>query len=233
MKLDRHTREPLRPTVCSMRAWVLAVAIVAGVRPVGAQAPPSLAEIAAKEQERRQHVEAPSKVYTDANLASVKGTVAETQRRLEVTARKLESEPTTPSSPVLTQSEAAEKVLAPVLDAIQSQVRRVESDFRRYLDACYQRFTHANSSGLSFGSGTAWTWNRYVDFAWEETWVGGSSVDNSTTAYCRALWSDIEANGKSAMGAVREVSEIGRRAGVLPGVMRGLFAKYGLTEWAS
>jgi hypothetical protein len=54
-----------------------------------------------------------------------------------------------------------------------------------------------------------------------------------TTARCRAQWDDLTRQADRMKPFFGEIHERARQAGILPGVMRELFARYGFEEIAA
>ena len=111
----------------------------------------------------------------------------------------------------------AEAVYRPRMKAVGEDIKRLRTLTRQYFAACYRRSTvrvtggAATTEGYESGGGSGQSTARYFDssgdyvgsghgnsqFGWSsvrtqtETWSEVSSVDNSTTAQCRLIWSDI------------------------------------------
>lgn len=132
-----------------------------------------------------------------------------------------------------------EKRLATVGQAAQGLL----ASFRRYIDGCYNKLTTQNTIGTGTGSGAGVSAGVVVGpdsfgafasgsrFAWTESWVQSSSINNEETAVCRILWSDMIATYSGIKVEMVSIQEDARRAGVYPGTIRDLRAKYGL-EWS-
>lgn len=136
----------------------------------------------------------------------------------------------------------AEAAFAPTLMSLSRRADTQDSNFRRYLDACYEKVTKATTAGNSFGVGSESStgavvgqrgfiaWDVDSRYRWQESWVAGSEIDNATTAYCRSLWSDIAADAAVIRSELANIDEAARRAGIYPGVIRELRAQYGFAR---
>jgi len=185
----------------------------------------SLGDVAQQEEARRKQITTKSKAYTNADLPPPEKARAETRQILVAAVKEVAATPTA-TTPVAAE-QVVDKHLRPAVQSIGNQVQHLRNDIRRYLDACYQRYTR--SSGILFP--LDYGWGRLSAYAWQDTWSLSSSIDNSTTAYCRGLWSDIESNSQTIRSSLRDVVDIGRRAGVLPGTMRNLYDEYQVAAW--
>ena len=133
----------------------------------------------------------------------------------------------------------AELLLGADLAALSRRADTLDANARRYVDACYNKYTSGAASGVSVGRGAAYSlgaavgsggwaaWDTYSRFAWQESWAADTSVDNATTAFCRSLWSDVENDYAVVSRGLAAVDDLGRRAGIHPGAVRDLRASYG------
>ncbi len=130
----------------------------------------------------------------------------------------------------------------PRIGEISKKADLLDDNYRRYVDACYQKSTTAESSGSYSGhasgrtrgaaAGRDWfaVYDSRSDMSYGGTYSGSTSVNNETTPYCRELWSDIVDGSREINGAMKELQQDARRKGVLPGHLRDLRAKYRL-DW--
>lgn len=130
----------------------------------------------------------------------------------------------------------------PRIGEISKTADGLDDNYRRYLDACYQKSTTAESSGSYSGhasgrtygaaAGRDWfaVYGSQTDLAYGGTYSGSTSINNETTPYCRELWSDILDGSRAINKAMKELQQDARRKGVLPGHMRDLRKKYRL-DW--
>ena len=136
----------------------------------------------------------------------------------------------------------------PELGRIAARADRIDDNFRRYIDGCYQKYTTTASSGTSYGTGSSSSsgaavatdgreWVAAVfsgtsQVAWRQSWEGQSMTSNEGSAPCRILWSDIVNDSNVVRGAMAAMADDARRRGVIPGVMRELLAEYRLvSDW--
>jgi len=130
----------------------------------------------------------------------------------------------------------------PRIGEISKKADTLDDNYRRYVDACYQKSTTAESSGsysghasgYSYGAAAGRDWfavyGARTDMAYGGTYNGSTSISNETTPYCRELWSDIVNGSREVNTAMKELQQDARRKGVLPGHMRDLRKKYRL-DW--
>lgn len=105
--------------------------------------------------------------------------------------------------------------LEPRMAAIGRIADRLDENYRRYLDACHEKYTAAAASPHTV---QPHYYDPYQPLV----------ISNETTPICRKLWSDIERDAEDIELEMRAVSEDARRRGVLPGHLRDLARKYGL-----
>ncbi len=126
----------------------------------------------------------------------------------------------------------------PRIGEISKTADVLDDNYRRYLDACYQKSTTGSysgrASGYSYGAAAGRDWfavyGAQTDLAYGGTYSGSTSINNETTPYCRELWSDILDGSREINQAMKELQQDARRKGVLPGHMRDLRRKYRL-DW--
>ena len=117
------------------------------------------------------------------------------------------------------QARAAE--LEPRMAEIGRIADRVDENYRRYMDACYEKYT----TGTTSPHAATLYYEPYQPIA----------ISNETTPYCRELWSDIEGDAEEVELAMKALTEAARQRGVLPGHVRDLARKYRLDRegWRS
>jgi hypothetical protein len=118
----------------------------------------------------------------------------------------------------------------------------LDDNYRRYIDACYQKYTTAKSSGAASGrargysqgvvAGRDWfvVYGAESEMAYQGSYTESTAVNNETTAYCRELWSDIVDGAQDINQSMKAIQEDARRKGVLPGHLRDLRRKFRL-DW--
>ena len=117
------------------------------------------------------------------------------------------------------QARAAE--FEPRMAEIGRIADRVDENYRRYMDACYEKYT----TGTTSPHAATLYYEPYQPIA----------ISNETTPYCRELWSDIEGDAEEVELAMKALTEAARQRGVLPGHVRDLARKYRLDRegWRS
>lgn len=148
----------------------------------------------------------------------------------------------TVTTPLDKMRQVAESAFGPTLVALSRRADTLDANFRRYLDGCYEKVTRATTNGTSLGFGSAdsvgvavgprgpFAWEVASNFAWQESWGAETNIDNETTAHCRTLWSDIADDMGMIRSGLANIDEAARRAGIYPGVIRDLRAKYGFAR---
>jgi hypothetical protein len=98
------------------------------------------------------------------------------------------------------------------------QAREIAADFRggfdRYAASCNARMKWQ------------WAFNPRDPAAAME-------MGRETTVPCRNLWTDLTEAAEALTSLLRQIEERARQSGVLPGVLRDLFTRYGLDEIAA
>ena len=134
----------------------------------------------------------------------------------------------------------AETLFGARLGRLGHQLDGLKGQIRRYVDACYLKDTVGSTAGTFSGSGDSLSvgavvtsdgdavYADYQQFQFTGTVASESRVANETTAPCRLLWSDIDDAANVVVSGLEDVNELARRAGIYPGVMRGLFAEHHL-----
>ncbi|MBI3049076.1 MAG: hypothetical protein HYY76_12285 [Acidobacteria bacterium] len=217
-----------------MRAWLFAVVVLAVMTltpSLLAQAPPSLAEIAAKEQERRQRVETPGKVYTNADL--VDAPVAPAPSASPAAAVKAGSKTTAATSEQPTDDD-------PILDVdkqlqvLSKRAGGVLVKRNRYISFCAGQATivqPATPQGTPLDAVVIGGTDALVAQGLllpPGTGPGSLQIPNETTPECRILKDEIATESASIIHEITLVEDSARRKGILPGVVRDLLAKHGL-----
>jgi hypothetical protein len=130
----------------------------------------------------------------------------------------------------------------PRMNEIARTADLLDDNYRRYIDACYQKYTSAESSGsfsgrargYSQGAATGRDWFAvYTEesrMAFEGTYSESTSISNESTAYCRELWSDILDGSREVNQSMKALQQDARRKGVLPGHLRDLRRRFRL-DW--
>jgi hypothetical protein len=151
-----------------------------------------------------------------------------------------EREPSGGSSTTDVMRERAQ-VFRPELAALARVADGLDTNFRRYLDGCYRKYTTSNMSGTTTGTGSSYeyggaygrswfgVWEGRSSFAWQESWSGQSTTSNESTAQCRVLWSDIVDASARIRGGLDAIDDAGRRAMIYPGFMREVRREYRLS----
>lgn len=119
-----------------------------------------------------------------------------------------------PNTSGMQELQARADELEPRVAAIASVASRVDDNYRRYRDACHEKYTSAVTSPHD----ATLYYEPYQPLV----------VDNETTPYCRELWSDIERDAADVELAMKSLIDDARRIGVLPGHLRVLAHKYQL-----
>jgi hypothetical protein len=120
----------------------------------------------------------------------------------------------TPTRSGMEEMQARADELEPRVAAIGDIAERVDENYRRYMDACYEKYTAATASPHAAMD----YYDPYQPLA----------ISNETTPYCRKLWSDIERDAEAVELAMQALTEEARRRGVLPGHVRELAREYNL-----
>lgn len=130
----------------------------------------------------------------------------------------------------------------PRMGEIAKTADLLDDNYRRYIDACYQKYTTAESSGSFSGrargysqgaaAGRDWfvVYGAETDMAYRGSYSESTAMSNETTAYCRELWSDIVDGSREVNQSMRALQQDARRKGVLPGHLRDLRRKFRL-DW--
>lgn len=130
----------------------------------------------------------------------------------------------------------------PRMGEIAKTADLLDDNYRRYIDACYQKYTTAESSGSFSGrargysqgaaAGRDWfvVYGAETDMAYSGSHNESTATSNETTAYCRELWSDIVDGSREVNQTMKALQQDARRKGVLPGHLRDLRVKYRL-DW--
>lgn len=151
----------------------------------------------------------------------------------------LNAQPPALSSTEEMQQRAA--VFRPRLARVAQVSDHLDNNFRRYIDACYRKFTVSSVSGQTTGSGQSYgyggafgrswfaVWEGSSQLAWQESWTGQSVVSNESTVECRMLWSDIEASAAQIRRDIDAIDDDARRAMVAPGFIRDLKREFRLS----
>ena len=133
--------------------------------------------------------------------------------------------------------------LEPRMAEIARVADRLDDNFRRYVDACYEKYTTADTSGTYGGGGRAYTqgaaagrdwfavYESESEFTYGGTYSQSTSIRNESTPYCRELWSDVIDGAREVNDGIVNLQEQARRNGVLPGHLRDLRRKYRL-DWS-
>lgn len=112
------------------------------------------------------------------------------------------------------EMEARASALEPRVAAIGDKAARIDESYRRYMEACYEKYTTAMTSPHT----AALYYEPYQPI----------SISNETTPRCRELWSDIETEGHNIQLELQSLADEARHRGVLPGHLRALIRKYHL-----
>ena len=108
----------------------------------------------------------------------------------------------------------AERTFGAALQRAQAMSLEFKGNFDRYADACNSRVKWQ------------WAFNPRDPAA-------ASEVGKDPTAGCRNLWASLVEHAGGIASILGQIDERARQAGVLPGVMRDLLARYGLEEVAA
>ena len=119
-----------------------------------------------------------------------------------------------PTRSSMEEMQSRASALEPRVAEIGRIATRVDENFRRYRDACHEKYTTGTTSPH--------TATPYFDP------YQPIAVSNETTPYCRKLLSDIETGANDVDQAMESLAEDARRRGVLPGHLRDLIRKYDL-----
>jgi hypothetical protein len=122
--------------------------------------------------------------------------------------------------------------------------RTLDGDLEQYLTTCYDRFLPPVVEGAAprtpAGSGDARPatgrearfaiWSGSPAFAWTATDAGRGRVPltDETAALCPGLWSDVLARARDLETALRNLELVARQSDIYPGVVREVYATYGL-----
>jgi hypothetical protein len=130
----------------------------------------------------------------------------------------------------------------PRMGEISKTADLLDDNYRRYIDACYQKYTTAESSGSFSGrarersqgaaAGRDWfvVYGAETDMTFGGSYSENTVVSNETTAYCRELWSDIVNGSREVNQSMKALQQEARRKGVLPGHLRDLRRRFRL-DW--
>lgn len=184
--------------------------------PVTAQPTPEAPSESEAKEDRSAEIEARNREILE---RVARERLALEQQAASATNEEISARPTsepTPRPSGMEEMRARADELEPRVAAIGRIAARVDENFRRYMDACYEKYTAATASPHA---ATAYDYyDPYQPIA----------IDNETTPYCRKLWSDIERDSEAVELAMQAIAEEARRGGVLPGHLRDLAAKYRL-----
>jgi hypothetical protein len=96
--------------------------------------------------------------------------------------------------------------------ALAQQALRVDADWNTFVQACGVSVTVPRSRG------------------WFALWEPGSLRVDLTSGVCRELHNEVVAGGEQVKGAMLAAAEEARRAGLLPGALREIRARYDM-DW--
>ena len=119
-----------------------------------------------------------------------------------------------PESDTDIMRDRAERTFGAALQRAQAMSLEFKGNFDRYADGCNSR--------------VKWQWA----FTPRDP-AAASEVGKDPTASCRNLWTALTEQADGIASILRQIDERARQAGVLPGVMRDLLARYGLEEVAA
>jgi len=159
----------------------------------------SLANLAAREAERRGAVSQPSRVFTNADIVTLPN-----RGPVPTPAPVLAPSPGPVKSIYDLRRERGEVELERAIQILAQEADDLDTQQRRYSSSCKGH----SSSKLAFGS---WLW-----------------IDNKSLPECLSLRSDIAVLTKGIRAGMEQALENARRADVYPGTARDLRRKYAL-----
>jgi hypothetical protein len=116
------------------------------------------------------------------------------------------------------------------LQTLQQQAADSGAYARRYKAACAGQVTHSEpvkAAGRPVTEEERQLLVTQVVLLPGGSFGGPTESDNESTPTCRALMSDIEAASTNVTRELRNIEITATAAGIYPGIMRDLFAKYG------
>jgi hypothetical protein len=153
-----------------------------------------------------------------------------------VEGKPTDAEPNT--TPIVTPTPSRRLLAAQRFDgeiaALAERAGEYVKKVRQYGDACLGTTVGtAHGGGYGIAAGRAWSrGGAPVDFVSAYAYAGSWTVeiDNASTPFCRALWSEVADLGPSIDMAKAAAIERARRGGAWPGDVRDALHKYGI-EW--
>lgn len=127
------------------------------------------------------------------------------------------SVPQVPVQPTMEQ--VAASAFGPVLQRTRRTTDQFTVDYRRYQESCE-------------GKTTSGSWVLPLDPD-SGVYVANTEINNETTPSCQSLLSDLIQSAETIRANIDAIEEAARVKGIWPGVVRDLYAKYGLGEVAS
>lgn len=221
-----------------MSAWSLFLALLLATQ--------SLGEVAEREKRRREEnreagVDVPSYTVVGGAIEREDG---EDSKGGAAASESLDADPSAEEPSPLEQARERGSILEPRMEEISLAADRVDRLYQRYMDQCYGRYAVGVAPpGIGIPAqgpppvhvGMGRNWFVVLDtpsaFTTPVQTAPGGSIVLVEIPQCESLRNDLVQSANAVKNAMRELLELARREGILPGVVRELREKYRL-EWS-
>jgi hypothetical protein len=120
--------------------------------------------------------------------------------------------------------------LRPRVAALAQRADQLDSDFRFYIEGCYEKFTASHWSAPRSGTRArdfTVVYGKAASVAYQDAWEGPLAYSGEMVQ-CRSLWTDIVRDSSAIRTGVEDVRDDARMARVIPGVTDALLEEYRL-----
>lgn len=130
----------------------------------------------------------------------------------------------------------------PELKALSAAAAQVDRDLQTYMGACYDKFLPIQvlPPGPTPPAGNPLPtrprasifelWRGKPVWAWTENWSTLASANAESVAFCQGLWKDVSGRAADVRAGLDHVEAQGRADDIYPGIVRDVFAAYGLSD---